>query len=210
VHRRRASLPEPLRRREDAVPLVKQIEERRAYRALDSSPIAEEVLLRLAQAAHLAPSSSNNQPWRIVTVVEPARLGELKESLSKGNYWARKAPAIAAFASKAEWSSRIDGGRDLAWFELGMAAMAYQIQAVEEGLRVHPIIGFDAEAAKRAIGLPQDVTLEVLVVLGYPGDRSGLSEKHLASESSARKRKDLEEVAAFDSWNDRLIPAAKA
>lgn len=192
------------------MPLLKQIESRRAYRALDSGPIAEDVLLRLAQAAHLAPSSNNNQPWRIVTVVEPKRLGAVKESLTPGNYWARKASAITAFATKAEWSSRLDGGRDLAWFELGMAAMAYQLQAVEEGLRVHPIIGFDAEAAKKAIGLPQDVTLEVLVVLGYPGESSGLSEKHLASESSARKRKPLEEVAAFDSWNDRLVPAAKA
>jgi nitroreductase len=191
------------------VPLLKQIESRRAYRALDPAPIAEDVLLRLAQAAHLAPSSNNNQPWRIVTVVDPERLGAVKDSLTPGNYWARKAPAIAAFASKAEWSSRLDDGRDLAWFELGMAAMAFQLQAVEEGLRVHPIIGFDAEAAKRAIGIPPDVTLEVLVVLGYPGESSGLSEKHLASESSDRRRKPLEEVAAFDSWNDRLVPPAK-
>jgi nitroreductase len=196
--------------KEAVVPLLKQIEERRAYRALDSRPIAEEVLLRLAQAAHLAPSSSNNQPWRIVTVVDPARLGALKESLTPGNYWAKKAGAIAAFATKAEWSLRRDDGRELAWFELGMAALAYQLQAVEEGLRVHPIIGFDAEAAKKAIGLPADVTLEVLIVLGYPGESSGLSEKHLAAETSARTRKSLGEVAAFDEWNDRLLPAPKA
>jgi nitroreductase len=191
------------------MPILKQLESRRAYRALDSGPIAEEILLRLAQAAHLAPSSSNNQPWRIVTVADPARLEALKESLTPGNYWARKAGAIAAFASKAEWSSRLDGGRDLAWFELGMAAMAYQLQAVEEGLRVHPISGFDAETAKKAIGLPPEITLEVLVILGYPGESSGLSEKHRASEVSARRRKPLEEVAAFDSWNDRLVPAPK-
>jgi nitroreductase len=191
------------------VPILAQLESRRAYRALDSVPIAEDALLRLARAAHLAPSSNNNQPWRIVTVVDPARLGALKESLTPGNYWARKASAIAAFATKAEWSVRRDDGRDLAWFELGMAAMAYQLQAVEEGLRVHPIIGFDAEAAKRAIGLPADVTLEVLIVLGYPGDPSGLSEKHQASEAAARSRKGLDEVASFDTWNDKLVPAPK-
>ena len=190
--------------------LLKQIESRRAFRAIDPAPIGEDVLTRLAEAAHLAPSSANNQPWRIVTAVDPARLEALKTALTPGNYWAKTAPAIAAFVAKAEWSLRLDDGRELAWFELGMAAMAYQLQAVEEGLYAHPIVGFDAEAAKKALGIPADATLEVLVILGYPGDPSGLSEKHLASEKGPRTRKPLEDVAAFDSWNDRLVPRPKA
>jgi len=64
--------------------LLKQIQSRRAYRTLDTKPIAREILLRLLEAAHLAPSYSNNQPWRIVTVVEPARLEALKASLTPG------------------------------------------------------------------------------------------------------------------------------
>jgi hypothetical protein len=47
-------------------------------------------------------------------------------------------------------------------------------------------------------------------VLGFPGDNSGLSEKHLASEVSGRVRKPIEDVAAFDAWNERLLPAAKS
>lgn len=190
--------------------ILEQIESRRAYRALSDAPIGEGILLRLAQAAHLAPSSANNQPWRMITVTDPVRLESLKASLSQGNYWAKKAPAITAFLANADWSMKMDSGRDLAWFELGMAAMNYQLQAVKEGLHVHPIVGFNAAAAKLALGVPEAVTLEVLVVLAYPGPAAGLNERHLAAETAPRSRKPLEAVYAANAWDDRLLPAPKA
>lgn len=191
------------------MPLLKSIEARRAFRALDSAPIRKEVLSRLAEAAHLAPSYGNNQSWRIVIVADVARLEALKAALTPGNYWAKKAPAIAAFVTSLDWDGRLDGGRDYALFDLGMAAMAFQLQAVEEGLISHPIAGFNQAAAKQALDIPETAILETLVILGYPGDPSGLSEKHLASETSARVRKPLDEVVAFDAWNERLVPPAK-
>lgn len=189
--------------------IMKQIESRRAYRALSSRPIDRDVLVRLVQAAHLAPSAANNQPWRIITVTDPERLEALKATLAGGNYWAKTSPAIAAFVTSPEWDLRLDSGRDYALFALGMAAMAYQLQAVEEGLYVHPIAGFNAAAAKQVLGIPEQAVLETLIILGYPGDSSGLSEKHLESEKGPRQRKPLDEVAAFDVWNDRLVPPAK-
>ncbi len=189
--------------------ILKQIETRRAYRALDSRPIDRETLGRLVQAAHLSPSAGNNQPWRIITVVDPERLEALKSALSPGNYWAKKSPAIAAFVTSLDWDQRLDGGRDYAFFALGMAAMSYQIQAVEEGLISHPIAGFDAAAAKRLLGIPDAAVLETLIVLGYPGEGSGLSERHQESERGPRIRKPLVEIAAFDAWNDGLLPLAK-
>jgi nitroreductase len=191
------------------MPLVKQIERRRAFRALAEKPIPTETLLRLVQAAHFAPSCANSQPWRIITVVEPSKLEALKATLSPGNYWAKKAPAIAAFVTSLEWDARLDSGRDYAFFDLGMAAMGFQLQAAEEGLISHPIAGFDPVAAKAALAIPEDVTLVTLVILGYPGDPSGLNERHLASEKSPRTRKPLEEVSAFDAWTEALRPPPK-
>ena len=189
--------------------ILKQIEERRAYRAIGTVPIPRGTLEALAAAAHLAPSSANNQPWRIVTVADPLKLEALRATFTGGNYWAKKAPAVTAFITCADWSLRAPGGRDYAWFELGMAAMAYQLQAVEEGLFAHPIAGFDASAAKQLLAVPEEATLVTLVILGYPGDPSGLSEKHLAGEHSSRSRKGLGEVFAFDAWNPALLPPAR-
>jgi len=191
------------------MPLLSQIEKRRALRAISDASIPRDILLRLAEAATLAPSCANSQPWRIVIVSDPARLAKLKASLSSGNYWAQKAPAIAAFSTDQAWDARLDHGRDYAFFDLGMAAMNFQLQAVEDGLFVHPIAGFDPAVAKEAIGIPDNAVLMTLIILGYPGDASHLNERHLASEKSERSRKPLEEVLAFDSWNTRLEPPAK-
>ncbi len=189
--------------------ILKAIDSRRARRALDTAPIPKEILARLVEAAHLAPSCMNAQPWRIITVVDPDRLEALKAALSPGNYWAKKAPAIAAFVTSLDWDARLDGGRDYALFDLGMAAMAYQLQAVEEGLIAHPIAGFNPASAKLALGIPETVVLEALVIVGFPGDPSALSEKHRLLETSPRERKPLNEVAQYDFWDDRLVPSPK-
>ena len=48
--------------------------------------------------------------------------------------------------------------------------------------------------------LPEDVTLLTLVIFGYPGDVSGLNEKHKESESSERSRKPMDETVAYGKW----------
>jgi nitroreductase len=190
--------------------LLAQIEKRRAYRALRDEPIPRETLTRLAEAACLAPSCSNSQPWRIITVSNPEKLEAFKAALTPGNYWALKAPAITAFVTSQDWDARSSLGRDYAFFDLGMAAMNYQLQALEEGLIAHPIAGFDPALAKRFLGIPEVAVLLTLVIIGFPGDSSHLSEKHLASERSERVRKPMEEVFAFDSWISSLEPKPKA
>lgn len=184
------------------------LESRRAYRAFSEEPVDRKVLHCLVQAAHTAPSSGNNQPWRIITVDDPEQLSVLKETLSGGNYWAKKAPVITAFVTSPTWSMQL-GGRDYAWFELGMAAMAYQIQAVAEQLYVHPMAGFSEKDAKQVLGVPEDAVIMTLVAVGYPGEPDGLSEKHLESEQGPRIRKPLEAISAYSTWHDRLVPQKK-
>ena len=67
------------------------IQIRRAWRALSEEPVSQEEITRLIEAAHLAPSCFNNQPWRFV-VATGERLEAVKEALAGGNYWAKLAP----------------------------------------------------------------------------------------------------------------------
>lgn len=190
------------------MPILKEIEQRRANRALATKAIPEDVLLRLAEAAHMAPSSLNSQPWRMITVKGPEALAKLKETLAPGNYWAQKAPAITAFVTNPEWGLKL-GEVTYTPFELGMAAMAYQIQAIAEGLFVHPIAGYNAKEAKEALGIREEDTLQTLIILGYPGEEEDLNAKHLEIENGPRIRKSLDEVACFDHWDERLAPKQK-
>ena|SRR5690554_5884512 len=187
------------------MPVLSAFKERRAYRALDSKPIDEEVLTRLALAAITAPSANNNQPWRFITVTDPTVLSEVKKALTPGNYWAQNAPAITAVVTNNSWSLAI-GERVFAPFEVGMATMAYQAQAVSEGLHIHPIAGFNADSVKKALKIPESEMLLTLLIIGYPGDDTHLSEYHLSSEHAPRVRLPLDQVYAKDGWNSQLLP----
>ena len=179
--------------------ILKPIETRRARRALSDRPIDRETASTLLRAAHLAPSCGNNQPWRLVAVDDPKTLAAVKDTLTRGNYWAAPAPLIVAVASRADLDCRIPDGREYYLFGCGLAVMNLMLQATEAGLIAHPIAGFRQLEVKPVLGVPDDYTVIALVIVGYPSDDlSNLSEKHREEETSARVRRLLDEVV---SWN---------
>ncbi len=179
--------------------LLPELVARRAFRSIAADPLPDEQVDRLLSAATLAPSCSNKQPWRMIAVTGET-LPALRESLTESNKWARRAPLIVVFATKPSLDCRQDGGRDYAYFDLGQASLALQLQATREGLYAHPIAGYSAAKAAKAVDLPEDLVPLVLVIIGRPGDSSLLSESQLEAEKSPRQRKALGEVAFRDRW----------
>ncbi len=174
---------------------------RRAYRALSSEPLPEGALERLLEAAHLAPSCFNNQPWRFV-IAEGEALEKVKAALSGGNYWAQRAPAILALASHRDLDCKLSDGRDYFLFGCGMATGLLMIQATQMGLIAHPIAGYDPLAVKEALGIPNEYVLITLIVVGKPGEVRTLSDKHRAIELGPRERKPLSAVLAWNKFGD--------
>jgi len=172
---------------------------RRAWRALSTESVSKEELTRLIEAAHLAPSCFNNQPWRFV-VAAGERLAKVKEALPGGNYWAKLAPAIVAVASHRDLDCKLSDGRDYFLFGCGLAVENLVLQATQMGLIAHPIAGYDPLKVKEALEIPEDYVLITLVVVGRRGDVGTLSEKHREIELSPRERKPLEEVLAWERF----------
>ncbi len=152
---------------------------------------------RLFEAAVLAPSAANKQPWRFIAVQEATLLAALRESFSEGNYWAKKAPLIVAAWTHLDYDVRTPDGRDFALYDLGQAVMALQLQAQHEGLIAHPFAGFEAPRAAALLGLPEGALLPALISVAFPGSADHLSEKHRDGESSPRNRRPLEEIVSF-------------
>jgi nitroreductase len=174
------------------------IEARRARRALAPEPVSREILETLLQAAHLAPSCNNSQPWRLIVVDEPETLAHVKDSLSGGNYWAKQAPVILAVASRRDLDCELSDRRDYFLFGCGMAVGNLMIQATALDLVAHPIAGYKPEQVKAVLGIPEDYVLITLVIVGRPGDPAALSDKHRQIEQGPRVRRPIEAVAA---WN---------
>ncbi len=182
-------------------PILPAIAARRARRALSNRPINQETIDTLFLAAHWSPSCSNNQPWRFVAVSHSETLAQVKEQLTRGNYWAAPSPLIIAVVSRSDLDCEIPDGRRYYQFGCGMAAMNLMVQATELGLIAHPIAGFKQAPIKNVLGVPDSYELIVLIILGYPGDDvSSLSEKHQSEEASERVRRPLSEVLCWNRW----------
>ena len=180
--------------------MVAEIMQRKAYRGIDVRKIPGDVLDRVLEAATLAPSCANNQSWRFIAVTDSAVLNEVKKSFSGGNYWAKTAPAVVLVCTNPDDDCRLSEKRDYALFDTGMATMNLMLQSVHEGLRTHPIAGFNPVAVKQTIGIPDETILVTLIILGYPGSDSDLSDKHAKSEHAERERKPIEQIVAYDQW----------
>lgn len=182
--------------------LLDEIEKRRAYRALDERKIPEDVIGRVMKAATYAPSCFNNQSWRFVVVHEDEALEKVKQYLPDANYWVKKSPCIVLAATKQSLDCKLNDQRVYALFDLGLAVESLMMQAVHEGLYVHPIAGFKPEPIKRAVNIPDDYILITLVVLGFPGSGDHLNSAHAKLEKSERTRKPIEEVVMYNGWQE--------
>jgi nitroreductase len=185
---------------DDRSEILREIAIRRARRALSEKPIPEEVLARIMTAATYAPSCFNNQPWRFLVVNREQELAIVKDNLSRGNYWARKAPVIVLVFTKPDLDCRLSDRRDYAFFSTGLAVESMMLQAASEGLIAHPIAGYKPAPLKEAFGVDSDMILLTLVIIGYPGDEAHLSDEHRQLEHSARDRKPEEQVIMYNRW----------
>ncbi len=146
-------------------------------RAMSGEGLAEEELLTLFEAARWAPSSYNNQPWRIMYARRGTPHWEtFFDLLVEGNRaWAKDAAALVLFASK----ETLDyNGRPYPThsFDTGAAWENLALQGAMKGLVVHGMQGFDYERARAALGIPEGFRVEAMAAVGRPGRAEQLPE----------------------------------
>ena len=181
--------------------VLKEINERRSYRALSSEKIEQETVKRLLQAAHYAPSCFNKQPWRFISVQSDKGLSKIRKGLNSGNSWAERAPLFILVCTEDDLDCKLDDGRNYAEFDTGMAVFGLLIQAQKEGLVGHPIAGYDQELLKKEFEIPGAVKLLTIIVLGYKGDSNALNERQLEAENGPRVRNSVEKWYAEERWS---------
>jgi nitroreductase len=179
------------------------IDERRAYRALDPVGIGDDLVHELAKAAQLAPSCFNNQPARFVFVRDLDALKKVHGALSEKNAWATAGSMIVAVASRLDLDCAI-AKREYFLFDTGLATAFLILRATELGLVAHPIAGYKEGKAKAALGIPDDMRLIALVIVGKHSGTIGplLTDEQAEIERARPERKPLEEIAFMEGYDD--------
>ena len=173
------------------------IKNRWSPRSFDTRPVEEEKLMSVLEAARLAPSCFNEQPWRFL-VAQKSTTPELFEEM--GNWlmpanqiWALKAPVFILAIAKKDFSA--DGKPNKhAFYDLGLAVGNLSAQATDLGLSLHQMAGFSAEKAATTLQLPKNYEPATFIALGYQANAELLPDPLKDRELVPQQRKLFNEV----------------
>jgi nitroreductase len=165
------------------------IRTRRSVRAYLATPVPDDVLQRVLDAARIAPSAGNRQPTRLVLVTKPEERRKLARMCGNQGFIAEAPVVVVACgqrmnlqSGKPELRVVIDGA--LAVDHLTLAARA-------EGLGTCWIGVVGSDEIKRYLGLPSDTDVVGVTPLGYPkGD----------AFTQPGKRITMEEFVRWETW----------
>lgn len=171
-------------------PISELIQKRRSIRAFSDRLVDDDKIRSLFEATRWAPSSTNEQPWVYVyaTRDQTELWKKLFEPLNEGNkVWAKDAPLLIFSLARRNFT-RYEGANAHALYDLGGANAFLSLQAVELGLQVRQMAGYNVEMAIDNLNVPAEYEPGVFIAVGYPGDPSNLPDKLRAREHAPRER----------------------
>jgi len=144
----------------------------RAYR---SDPVACEMVEQILEAARLAPSACNRQPWRFaVATDEELRTRLLEEGTlpGLGMTWATQAPVILVLGIKKSFITHqvapLLSKVEYPLLDLGIAGEHAVLQATELGLGTCWIGWIRPKEVRRIVGWPVDIMPQAMLTVGWP------------------------------------------
>ncbi|MBN3032647.1 MAG: nitroreductase family protein [Candidatus Saganbacteria bacterium] len=159
--------------------ILEIIRRRHSVRSYLERPIEEEKLLAILEAARLAPSASNSQPWHFYVVRDKDKIDALAGKMPLGsqliaNSFIAQAPVVVvATAGPLSFLTRIASfvvNKKWYYLDLGIALEHMALAACELGLGSCWIGWFDQEKVRRLLALPAGEEVIAFLTLGYPSD----------------------------------------
>jgi nitroreductase len=163
------------------------IQKRYSVRAYKPDPVGEETLQQVLEAARLAPTAANLQPFQLIVIQTAGREAELRRIYDRA--WFVQAPwVICACAVTDQGWVRVDG-KPYTDVDVTIAMDHLILAATELGLGTCWIAAFNPAAAREVMGLPEGIEPVVFTPLGYPDD-----------ELRPKERKPLESLVRYEQW----------
>jgi len=150
------------------VDLYDVIRTRRSVRAYRTDPIPEHVLMRVLDAARIAPSGSNRQPTRLIVITDPEIRHRLVPICHDQAFIAAAPVVIVACGRDINYNRGEWMGRYAMIVDVAIALDHLTLAARAEGLGTCWIGSFSNAKLKDFFSLPEDVDVVALTPLGYP------------------------------------------
>jgi nitroreductase len=168
----------------------KLIDKRFSVRSYTSQKIDQSIILEILEAARLAPSAVNFQPWHFIVITNPENLTDFQEVYPRA--WFREAPACIVVCSdhSKSWKRKSDG-KDFADVDVAIAIDHLVLKATDLGLGTCWVCNFDVEMTRKKLQLPDNIEPVALIPLGYT-----------TSEVPQKSRKPFSEMVHWEKFTD--------
>lgn len=167
------------------------IQKRRSVRAYTKIPVPKEKLERILEAARLAPSAENIQPWYFIVVTDP----EKRKRIARSGIFAgflEESPVVIVGCGDRVASPK--------WYaiDVAIAMQNMAVAATAEGLGTCWIGSFDEGLIKKLLKIPERFEVIALLTVGYPREKLDLTGK-IAHD--IRRKKRLDKIVGFEEYN---------
>ena len=149
---------------------IKSIMTRRSIRAFEETPVTDEQIKILLEAAMNAPSAGDGRPWHFVVTTDRAQLNALADAVDEGSDMFRQAQAAVLICL----DESLEGFAGFGPQDCSCAAQNLQLAAHDMGLGTVwiAIINVPPRVAgcRNILGVPENVTPFALFPLGVPSE----------------------------------------
>ena len=163
------------------------IQVRYSVRAYKPDPVENDKLAQVLEAARLAPTAANRQPFQLVVIHTKGRESELQRIYRRE--WFSQAPILicACGVSRLGWI-REDRRRYLD-VDVAIVMDHLILAAANIGLGTCWIAAFNAQAAREILKIPDEIEPLIFTPLGYPDDTP-----------VPKERKPLDDLVRYEHW----------
>lgn len=160
---------------------------RYSVRAYKPDAVEESKLQQVLEAARLAPTAANRQPFQIIVIRAAGREEELERVYPRD--WFVQAPLVICACGLPAQSWVRQDGKNYNDVDVAIVMDHLILAAADLGLGTCWIGAFDPDAAREVLGLPDGVEPIAFTPLGYPADTA-----------RPKKRKPLDELVRYERW----------
>ena len=166
---------------------------RHSVRAYRPDPVPDDALAAVLEAARVAPTAANRQPFRVIVVHTAGREAELRRIYDRD--WFVAAPIVLCVCAVRDeaWRRTMYDGRSHADVDAAIVMDHLVLAAADAGLGTCWIASFDPAAARAVLGVPEEGEPMLFTPLGHPAEDAEVSARHL-------QRRPLEELVRYERW----------
>ncbi len=174
------------------------INKRQSVRAYSEKPVEDEKIQKCIEAARVAPSACNAQPWKFIIVNDSELKNQIADKTSNRllplNHFTKQAPVhVVLVMEKANLTSKIGTvvrQKPFPLIDIGIAAEHFCLQATEEELGTCMLGWFDEKSVKNLLNIPENKRAMLIITVGYPKEKT----------IRQKRRKAKEEIVSYNAY----------